>query len=90
LKALLEHNLLTEFGKVMKLRNSPFHRWAAAEYVFIRLLWCWNQIQNAFMEDGKAFPIADYRPLLLQLCSIIHPICHIQTIAQKNEGICST
>lgn len=85
LKALLEHNLLTEFGKVMKLRNSPSHRWAAAEDVFIRLLRCWNQIRNAFMEDGKPFPIADDRPLLLQLRSIIHPIRHIQTIAQKTK-----
>lgn len=72
LKTLLEINLLTEFGKVMKLWNSPFHHWTAMKDVFICLLRYWNQIWNVFMEDGKPFPIAKDRQLLLQLHSILY------------------
>jgi hAT family C-terminal dimerisation region len=87
LKATLENKLLADFGHIMKLRNSPNHRWAATEDVFIRLLRCWNQIQLSFVEDGKPFPIADERGLLVQLRSIIHPIRYIQTMAQKTREL---
>jgi hypothetical protein len=87
LKATLENKLLTDFGHTMKLRNSPNHCWAATEDVFIRLLRFWKQIQLSFIEDGKPFLIADERPLLLQLRSIIHPIRCIQTMAQRTKEV---
>jgi hypothetical protein len=87
LKTILEKKLLTDFGRVMKLRNSPNHRWSATEDVFICLLRCWNQIRNAFMEDRQPFPIGADRQLLLQLRSIVYPVRFIQTMAQKTKEL---
>jgi hypothetical protein len=74
LKITLERKLLTDFGHNMKLRNSPSHRWSATEDVFVRLLKCWAQIRNAFVEEGIHFPLANDRTLLLELRSVIHPL----------------
>jgi len=85
LKVSLEKKLLTDFGHNMKLRNSPNHRWSATEDVFVRLLKCWAQIRNAFVEEGVHFPIANERQLLLELRSVIHPLRFIQTMAQRTK-----
>jgi hypothetical protein len=87
LKVTLEKKLLTDFGYNMKLRNSSNHRWSATEDVFVRLLKCWGQIHNAFVEEGIHFPIANDHTLLMELCSVIHPIRFIQTMAQKTKEL---
>jgi len=87
LKVTLETKLLTEFGRNMKLRNSPSHRWAATEDVFVRLLRCWNAIRNSFLEEGQAFLIAHDKQVMLELRSIIHPLRFIQTTAQKTKEL---
>jgi hypothetical protein len=87
LKISLERKLLTKFGYNMKLRNSPNHRWSATEDVFVRLLKCWGQIRNAFVEEGIHFPINNDWSLLMELRSVIHPICFIQTMAQKTKEV---
>jgi hypothetical protein len=38
LKIKVDNNMLTEFGKICKLRNSPNHRWSAMEDVLVRIL----------------------------------------------------
>jgi hypothetical protein len=85
LKMTAEKNILTEFGRNMKLRNSPSHRWAATEDVFIRLLRCWSAIRNSFLEEGQPFIIAHDKQLMLELRSVIHPLRFIQTIAQRTK-----
>ena len=79
--------MVTDFGRNMKLRNSPNHRWSATEDVFVRLLRCWGQIRNSFVEEGIPFPLANDRDLLLELRSLIHPIRFIQTTAQKTKEL---
>ena len=78
LKARFKEKVLEEFKKTMKLRNSPTHRWAATEDVFIGLLQCWNVLGHAFVESNQIFKLQHDRKLLLELRSIIHPIHHIQ------------
>ncbi len=87
LKINLEKKLLKEFGKNMKLRNSPSHRWAATEDVFVRLLRCWGQIRNSFSEEGIAFPLLHDRKIMLELRSVIHPLRLIQTTAQATKHL---
>jgi len=57
LKLTLENKLAAEFGKNMKLRNSPSHRWSATEDVFVWLLRCWAQIRSSFNDEGISFPL---------------------------------
>jgi hypothetical protein len=52
LKVTLEKKLLTKFGQNMKLRNSPSHRWAATEDVFIRLLRAGIQFKTLSLKRG--------------------------------------
>jgi hypothetical protein len=87
LKVTLEKKLLTEFGQNMKLRNSPSHHWSATEDVFVRLLRCWSSNHNSFIEEGIPFPISNYCELMLELRSLIHPLCFIQTMAQKTKEL---
>jgi hypothetical protein len=87
LKVTLEKKLLTKFGQNMKLRNSPSHRWSAMEDVFVRLLCCWSSIRNSFIEEGIPFPISNDSELMLELRSLIHPLCFIQTTAQKTKEL---
>jgi hypothetical protein len=87
LKMTLEKKLLTEFGKNMKLRNSPSHHWSATEDVFVRLQRCWGQIQNSVVDEGIPFPIAHDREFMLELWSVIHPIQLVQTTAQKTKEL---
>jgi len=87
LKITHEKKLLTGFGKNMKLRNSPSHRWSATEEVFVRLLRYWGQIRNSFVEEGIPFPIAHDRELMLELWSVIHPIRLIQNTTQKTKEL---
>ncbi len=87
IKLTLEKKLLTDFGRNMKLRNSPNHRWSATEDVFVHLLRCWGQVRNSFVEEGIHFPLANDRKLLLELRSVIHPLRFIQTIAQKTKEL---
>jgi hypothetical protein len=37
LKIKVDNNMLTDFGKIIKLRNSPNNRWSAMEEVLVRL-----------------------------------------------------
>jgi len=79
--------MIQEFGYAIKLKNSPAHRWSAMEDVLIRLLKHWNILNNAFNECRLDFPIKAEKQLLLELRSIIHPVRHIQRVAQKTKEL---
>lgn len=85
LKENIEQQMKQDFGKVVKLKNSPAHRWSAMEDVFVRLLKYWNQISKGFLQCNLPFTIESDRQLLLELRSIIHPVRHIQRIAQTTK-----
>ena len=87
LKITLEKKLVTEFRKNMKLRNRPSHFWLATEDVFERLLQCWGQIRNSFVEEGIPFPIATDSELMLELRSVNHAIRLIQMTDQKTKEL---
>jgi hypothetical protein len=57
------------------------------EDVFVRLRKYWNQISKGFLECNLWFTINNNWDLLLELSSIIHPVCHIQRIAQTMKEL---
>jgi hypothetical protein len=83
LKIKVDNNMLTDFGKICKLRNSPNHRWSAMEDVLVRLLKFWNPLSNAFNECRSDFTIKNDKKVIVELRSIIHPVHQIQTVAQS-------
>ena len=87
LKLKVDNNMLTEFGKICKLRNSPTHRWSAMEDVLIRLLKYWNALNNAFNECRSDFTIKNEKKVLIELRSVIHPVRHIQKVAQSTREL---
>jgi len=66
LKSIFEANILTDFGHIIKLRNSQSHRWSAMEDVFIRILQFWNQIRNAIIESQQEFPLSGDKQLIIE------------------------
>jgi hypothetical protein len=87
LKLKVDSNMIADYGRVIKLKNSPSHRWSAVEDVLVRLLRHWNAISNAFNEIRSEFPIKNDKRVLLELCSIVHPVRHVQTVAQKMKEL---
>jgi len=87
LKLNVDKNMLNDYGRVIKLKNSPSHRWSAVEDVLLRLLKHWNSISNAFNEIRTEFPIKNEKRVLIELRSIIHPVRHIQTVAQRTKQL---
>jgi len=87
LKAKVESNMKKDFGKAYKLRNSPSHRWSAVEDVLISLLKYWEVLNNAYNECRSSFPLRGDKKLLIELRSIIHPVRHIQKVAQKTKEL---
>jgi hypothetical protein len=87
LQVKVDNKMIQEFGYATKLENSPAHRWSAMEDVLIRLLKHWNILNNAFNECRLGFPIKAEKQVLLELRSIIHPVRHIQRVAQKTKEI---
>ncbi len=87
LKLNVDKNMLNDYGRVIKLKNSPSHRWSAVEDVLLRLLKHWNSISNAFNEIRSDFPIKNEKRVLIELRSIIHPVRHIQTVAQRTKQL---
>ncbi len=87
LKEKVEQKMKEQHGKVVKLRNSPAHRWSAVEDVLVRLIKFFDVIHQAFLETGNPFPIRNDRTLLVELRSIIHPVRHLQTMAQKTKEV---
>jgi len=71
----------------MKLQNSPAHRWSAMEDVFIKLLQYWAIIEQSCIETNSPFTLHGDQQLILELHSIVHPICHIQRVAQKTKEL---
>ena len=64
LKRLYEDAVVEEFGRYLKLRNSPTHRWASIEDVLANILKKWDAIEKAYsLADGKEFPLTtdDYK-----------------------------
>jgi len=87
LKIKIDSKMLQEFGVVCKLRNSPSHRWSAVEDVMVRLLKYWSVLTIAFNECRMEFPIKHEKKVLVELRSIIHPVRHIQRVAQKTKEL---
>jgi hypothetical protein len=87
LKSIFEGKVLTDFGHIIKLQNSPSHLWSAMENNFVHILCFWYQIRNSFIESQQEFPFSGDRPLILELCSVIHPVCYKQTTAQKTKEL---
>jgi len=83
MKLRVDSNMIADYGRVIKLKNSPSHHWSAVEDGLVRLPRHWNAISNALHE----IPIKNDKRVLLELCSIIHPVRHIQTVAQKTEEL---
>jgi hypothetical protein len=87
LKESIEQKMRKEFGRAVKLRNSPAHQWSAIEDVFVRLLQYWEIIEQSFLDTDSPFTMHGYWQLILELCSNIHPICHTQRVAQKTKEL---
>jgi len=87
LKLKVDNNMIHDYGRVIKLKNSPSHRWSAVKDVLLCLLKHWNAISNAFNEIRSEFPIKNERRVLIGLRSIIHPVWHIQAVAQKTKEL---
>jgi hypothetical protein len=50
MKLRVDSNMIADYGRVIKLKNSPSHHWSAVEDVLVRLPRHWNAISNAFHE----------------------------------------
>jgi len=87
LKIKVDNKMLDEFGTICKLRNSPTHRWSAMEDVLMRLLKYWNVLAFAFNECRSEFAVKNDKKVLIELRSIIHPVRHIQIVAQKTKEL---
>jgi hypothetical protein len=87
LKEKVEQKMKEQHGKIVKLRNSPAHRWSAMEDVLVRLIKYFDILHHSFLETDSIFPIRNDRQLLLELRSIMHPIRHLQTVAQKTKEV---
>jgi hypothetical protein len=87
LKIRVDNNMLTDFGKIIKLRNSPNHRWSAMEDVLVRLLQFWNPLSNAFNECRSDFTIKNDKKVIIELQSIIHPVRQIKKVAQSTREL---
>jgi hypothetical protein len=87
LKESIEEKMRKQFGRAVKLRNSPAHRWSAMEDVFVRVLQYWEIIEQSFLDTDSPFTMHGYRQLILELRSIIHPIHYIQRVAQKTKEL---
>ncbi len=87
LKMKIDKKMLEKSGMACKLRNSPSHRWSAVEDVLVRLLKYWNVLTNAFNECQTKFVLKNEKKVLLELRSIIHPVHHIQKVAQKAKEL---
>ena len=57
------------------------------EDVFIQLQKHWNILTNAFNECQTEFAIKHNRKVLLVLQTIIHPIWHLQRVAQRTKEL---
>jgi hypothetical protein len=87
LKIKVDTNMLTDFGKICKLCNSPGHRWSAMEDVLVRLLKYWNPLCNEFTQMRSDFKIKNDKKVLVELRSVIHPVRHIQKLAQRTREL---
>jgi hypothetical protein len=85
----IERHMQHDHGRVVKLKSSPAHWWSAIEDVLLMFLTYWNQIIKGFLECNVPFMLTNDRELLLELHSIIHPIWHIQRVAQTTKGLVS-
>jgi hypothetical protein len=67
LKLKVDGNMLNNYGRVIKLKNSPSHRWSAVEDVLLCLLKDRNSISNALNEIRLDFPIKNEIRVLIEL-----------------------
>jgi hypothetical protein len=81
LKMKLEEGMRKDFGNVVKLRNSPTHRWSSVEDALVRLLKYWKQVTSAYHACSLEYPIKSERQLLLELRSVIYPMRYVQRVA---------
>jgi hypothetical protein len=74
LKRKLEEAMKKEHGAVVKMRNSPTHRWSSIEDALVHLLKYWKQLILAYNSCSQEFPIKNEIQLLLELRSMIYPV----------------
>ena len=78
--------LFGEFIKMLKMKNSPAHRWSAIIDVFTRIIIGWQAAGMAFRNQKKSFPIARDKVVIIEFRSIIVPVRNVQTLAQKMKS----
>jgi len=75
--------MMQEIGIACKLRNSPLHQWSTIKDILVWLLKQLKYSHKAFNECPIEFVIKQNKKVLLELWSIIHPVHHIQIVAQR-------
>lgn len=68
---------------ILKLKNSPVHRWGNIEETFESLLMLWQQLETAFLEQEKLLPIGDNKQVLLEFYSLLYQVRGVQKLSQK-------
>jgi hypothetical protein len=57
LKEKVEQKMKEQHGKIVKLRNSPAHRWSAMEDVLVRLIKYFDILHHSFLETDSIFTL---------------------------------
>ena len=89
LQTCIDAETLEAFGRFLKLKNSPAHRWAAVEEVLERLLVLWNVLEAGCGRAQMQFPLKDDRTVMVEFRSVIAPVRRVQRKAQTMKSFVS-
>lgn len=84
LNTAFEEKMKEDFGRNLKLLNSPQHRWSAVALVLKRILICWEAVKEAHIVTRRHCPLTDVdKTLCIEFYSLIEPVRAIQEKAQS-------
>jgi hypothetical protein len=84
LNTAFEEKMKDDFGRNLKLLNSPQHRWSAVALVLKRILICWEAVKDAHIVTRRQCPLTDVdKTLCIEFYSLIEPVRAIQEKAQS-------
>ncbi len=76
---------LRDAGKALKLISDVPQRWRSLVDMLERLLSLWNQVRMMYSANGKPFTLDTDHALLVQLYSLMEPVCTLLTDAQSGS-----
>lgn len=83
LKALFDETVFATFGRMLKLKSSPSHRWAAIEDVFERVLILWKSLEESFTKLNLEFCLSSDRQIVTAFFSLVSAVRKVQQLSQR-------